>query len=110
MAAQEWTGTVAKLSSSSGGKGVLVVSIGPQITVATTNNDFSDSFNHSLMDPASDVFRQALTLSQGQRITFSGFFLPSTTDCVEERSLTQQGSMTDPEFDFRFTDIQGAKQ
>jgi uncharacterized protein len=104
-----WTGTVTELSSSSSGKGVLVVSIGPQITVATTNNDFSDSIDHTLLDPSSNVFKQAVSLSKGQRVSFSGFFLPSKTDCVEERSLTQDGSMTDPEFNFRFSDVQAAQ-
>ena len=105
MAAREWTGRVAKLSSSSSGKGVLEVSIGPQITVATTNNDFSDSFDHTLLDPATEVFRQALSLSKGQSVVFSGFFQSSEKDCVEERSLTQAGSMTDPVFNFRFTEV-----
>jgi hypothetical protein len=109
MAVRGWTGTVAELSSSSSGKGVLVVSIGPQITVATTNNDFSDSIDHTLLDPSSNVFKQAVSLSKGQRVSFSGFFLPSKTDCVEERSLTQDGSMTDPEFNFRFSDVQAAQ-
>jgi hypothetical protein len=105
MAAREWTGTVAKLSSSSSGKGVLEITIGPQITIATTNNDFSDSFGHTLLDPATDVFRQALSLSKGQTVVFSGLFQSSKNDCVEERSLTQAGSMTDPVFNFRFTDV-----
>ena len=109
LAVHEWTGTVTRLSSSSSGKGVLDVSIAPQITIATTNNALSDSFEHTLLEPDSDVFRQALSLSKGQRVVFSGFFQSSDTDCVQERSLTQQGSMTDPEFAFRFTDVQSAK-
>jgi hypothetical protein len=105
MAVRGWTGTIAKLSSSSSGKGVLIVSIGPQITIGTTNNDLSDSFDHTLLSPLSNVFRQVVSLSQEQRILFSGSFLPGDTDCVHETSLTQEGSMTDPEFLFHFTDV-----
>jgi hypothetical protein len=100
-----WTGTIVKLSSSSRGNGVLSVSIGPQITIGTTNNELSDSFDHTLLSPLSNVFRQVVSLSQEQRILFSGSFLPGDTDCVHETSLTQEGSMTDPEFLFHFTDV-----
>lgn len=105
MAVQGWTGTIVELSSSSSGKGVLVVSIGPKITIRTTNNEFSDSINHTLLSPSSNVFRQAVSLSKDQRIVFSGSFLSGDTDCVQETSLTQEGSMTDPEFQFLFTDV-----
>jgi uncharacterized protein YecT (DUF1311 family) len=104
-----WTGAVANLSSSSGGKGVLVVSIAPNITIMTTNNDFSDSIDHTLIDPSSNVFSQVASLSKGQRILFSGSFLPNQTDCVREASMTQEGSMTDPEFLFHFADVKAAQ-
>jgi hypothetical protein len=105
MAVRGWTGTIAELSSSSSGKGVLVVSIGPKITIRTSNNEISDSINHTLLSPSSNVFRQAVSLSKDQRIVFSGSFLPGDTDCVQETSLTQEGSMTDPEAQFLFTDV-----
>lgn len=105
MVVRGWTGTIVKLSSSSSGNGVLSVSIGPQITIGTTNNELSNSFDHTLLSPSSDVFRQVVSLSQDQQILFSGSFFPSDTDCVQETSLTQEGSMTDPEFLFRFTDV-----
>jgi hypothetical protein len=79
------------------------------MALRTTNNDLSDILDHTLLDPSSNVFRQALSLSKGQRILFSGSFLPSETDCVQEISLTQEGSMTDPEFLFHFTDVQAAQ-
>lgn len=31
--------------------------------------------------------------------------IPAESDCVQETSLTQEGSMTDPEFQFLFTDV-----
>jgi hypothetical protein len=50
-----WTGTIAKLSSNSSGKGVLIVAIGPQIKVGTTNNELSDAFEHTLVEGSSNV-------------------------------------------------------
>jgi hypothetical protein len=106
---QGWTGRITNLSSSSSGKGVLGISIGPHITITTINNDFSDSFDHTLIEPSSNVFREVVPLSVGQQILFSGSFLPSDTDCVREISLTQEGSMTDPEFLFHFTDVKAVQ-
>jgi hypothetical protein len=47
-------------------------------------------------------------MTAGEAIVFSGFFLPDEEDCIKERSLTQQGSMTEPEFGFRFTRVRPA--
>jgi hypothetical protein len=52
----------------------------------------------------------AVPLSEKTSFVFSGFFQSSEKDCVEERSLTQAGSMTDPVFDFRFTNVQSIGQ
>jgi hypothetical protein len=90
MVVRGWTGTIVELSSSPNGKGVLVVSIGPQITIRTTNNDLSDSLEHTLLSPSSNVFRQVVSLSKDQRILFSGSFFPGDSDCVQEISLTQR--------------------
>lgn len=110
VTARRWSGTVATLSSSSSGLGVLVISIGHDIAIGTTNNDISNSFEPTLLDPSSNVFKQVAVLSVGQRVVFSGSFLPSHTDCVQEMSLTQQGSMTDPEFLFRFSSVEAASE
>jgi hypothetical protein len=102
-----WWGTVAKLSSNNEGKGVLALAIGPDITLKTWNNSLSDMDDHTLLDPASSLYSQAVTLEKDQRVTFSGNFIRNTAakDCVNEASLTQSGSMTDPEFVFRFSDL-----
>jgi hypothetical protein len=67
----------------------------------------ADSECHLHRVPSSNVFRQAVSLSKDQRIVFSGSFLPGDTDCVQETSLTQEGSMSDPEFQFLFYGREG---
>jgi hypothetical protein len=47
----------------------------------------------------------ATCLAKGQRVRLSGTFLDSSTDCVSESSLTLDGSLTEPEFIFRFSRI-----
>jgi hypothetical protein len=105
-----WTGTVAQLSSNSDGKGVLAITLAPDITVRTSNNSFSDLFDHTLIEPTSSVYNQAVALRNGQHVTFSGTFtvaegVAPLADCIHEVSLTQYGSMTKPEFFFRFSAI-----
>jgi hypothetical protein len=61
--------------------------------------------DHTLIDPASALFAKASALSEGQQVLFSGSFQHSDTDCVEESSLTMDGSLTEPAFIVRFFDI-----
>jgi hypothetical protein len=103
-----WHGIIEKLTSSSAGMGVLSVRIGTHIHVKTTNNNLSDLMDHTLIEPASAVFQQLLEMQAGDDIVFSGSFLPSQDDCALELSLTQQGSMTDSEFLFRFASVRRA--
>jgi hypothetical protein len=58
----DWVGQIDKLSSNSDGKGVLYLSLGPNIRVETWNNDFSDSSHHTLIEPSSSLFA-AVSLS-----------------------------------------------
>jgi hypothetical protein len=100
-----WLGTVETLSSNSDGLGVLSIQIAEGISIKTWNNAISDIEDKTLIDPESAVFKLAVTLKIGQRVTFGGQFFPSPTDCIREGSLTQKGSLTKPEFIFRFSDI-----
>ncbi len=110
-AVHEWIGTVETLSSTSDGRGVLTVRIGPHATLHTINNGFSESISEfpTLLAPGSSVYRAALALKLGQTVQFSGLLFPSKVDCMVEGSITQTGSMRDPDFLFRFTDLKPAE-
>jgi hypothetical protein len=103
--AQNWIGTISNIDTNGEGKGVLVIQIADGITVETWNNSLSDVMDHTLIEATSSVFTSALQLKQGQRVRFSGTFLPSETDCIEERSLSLRGSVTEPAFILRFEAI-----
>jgi hypothetical protein len=100
-----WVGRIDTLSSNSDGKGVLEISLAPDIRVKTWNNDFSDSASHTLIDPSSSLFGIVSQMRKGDQVVFSGAFFPSDVDCVTETSMSLQGSMTDPEFLFRFLSV-----
>ena len=101
----DWIGKVANQSTNGDGKGVLTIEIGSKIFVKTWNNAVSDFRNQTLLDPNSPIYKQALSLTRGQRVQFSGDLFANSTDCVHESSMTLQGSLTAPEFIFRFSDL-----
>ena len=84
---------------------MLRVDIGGGATVGTWDNALSDVVDNTLLDPNSPVFGQAQALHEGQKVRFSGRFVTSDTDCVEEMSLTLSGSIKDPEFVLVFTSV-----
>ena len=104
----DWVGTVRTIDSNSDGKGVLAVDVAPGISLQTWNNKLSDIGSGTLIEPGSSVFQSASALNPEQRVTFSGSFLPGSSnrgDCIKESSLTLRGKVESPDFIFRFSNI-----
>jgi hypothetical protein len=99
---KDWVGTVQKLSSTSEGQGVLNVSMSQIANAATWNNSLSDIGDKTLIEPGTSLHDAAVQLNRNDTIIFSGAFIKSDKDCFRESSLTQKGSMTDPDWIFRF--------
>jgi hypothetical protein len=99
---QNWIGTVNDATSTNDGHGVLTLHIARGIGLGTTNNPLSNPELDTLIAPGSSVFKAASALVKGDTVQFSGTFFPDDQDCVREISDTLRGSMTDPEFLFRF--------
>lgn len=104
----DWAGTVRKLSSNNEGKGVLVVTLNRASNVATWNNALSDMSDRTLIQPGTPLHEAAIQLSRNQTIIFSGSFIRGDTDCIRESSLSQSGSMTDPDWIFQFLSVKPA--
>jgi hypothetical protein len=103
-----WIGEVSTLSSNTDGKGVLAIKIAPDVYVQTWNNAASDIMDNTLIEPSTALFSKASQLKEGQTIKFSGSFFKSseeTVGCLTESSLTLDGTLSEPEFVFRFSDI-----
>lgn len=105
MSVSGWTGEVKQLTTNSEGRGVLSIRIAKDAYVKTWNNAISDTGDDSLIHPDSPVFKQASVLKTGQKVKFSGRFIPSQTDCVKEGSMSLHGSIDEPEFIFKFSEI-----
>lgn len=106
LRARNWTGTITQLTTNTKGKGIATVKIAEDAYVKTWNNAFSDIAHGTLIDADSAVFRKLAMLTEGARVKFSGRFFASNDDCLREASLTLRGSVLEPEFIIRFTDIQ----
>ncbi|MBU6246506.1 MAG: hypothetical protein KGN77_02020 [Xanthomonadaceae bacterium] len=102
--ASGWTGTVDTLDTADGGKGVLVVKIADNITLQTTNNAFGEAIDHTLIPVGSPLFATAAAMRIGQAVQFDAAFVPGSGGaCLEEMSLTNSGSVEQPEYEVRFT-------
>jgi hypothetical protein len=102
---QNWIGTVTDATSTHDGRGVLTLRIAHGIELGTTKNSISNVEFDTLIVPGSSVFKSAAELTEGDTVQFSGLFSEDDQDCVREVSDTLRGSMTDPEFLFRFTAV-----
>ncbi|MGH7079249.1 MAG: peptidoglycan-binding protein [Acetobacteraceae bacterium] len=102
-----WTGTIESLDTVGDGRGILSVRIAPHLTLSTDNNQLSESLASfkTLIPIGSAVYDAAMHLKPGQTIVFAGIFHLSGDDCMEEQSLTGDGSMAHPDFLFRFTSL-----
>jgi len=103
---EDWHGHLIRLSTNSGGAGILAVAIGSDIQLTTWSNSFSDISAQTLISPSDPLYAAASMLTVGDAIVFSGRFFSSPQDCVDEQSLTIRGSMNEPEFTFRFSSIE----
>ena len=102
---QNWVGTISTLDSNSDGKGVLSIEVADDVRLKTWNNSLSDIGDNTLIDPSSPLFAEVSSLKKGDLVEFSGAFIQNDTDCVKETSMGLRGSMTDPEWLFRFSAV-----
>jgi predicted aspartyl protease len=95
------------METTSEGKGILAVKLlGPgNITVKTWNNGLSDIGSNTLIPHGSTLYNQVANLAKGDTVLFIGSFAQGAEDYILEPSLTEEGSMSSPEFIFTFTSI-----
>lgn len=106
-----WTGTIKDISTDQGAD-VVTVDIeaeidGFEMTFMTVNNRLSDMNTGSMITPGDPLFNALAQMKEGQKVTFDAAFLedPEGKRGVWEGSMTEQGSMSDPAFNVKFSDI-----
>ena len=109
LSVQSWIGTINKLETNNDGQAILSLRISPNIEIKTWNNSLSDINANTIISKGSELYKNLFNLSTGQKVIFSGDFLPSKSDFIEETSLTIKGSMESPEFLFKFKSVTSIK-
>lgn len=109
---KDWVGTVYNLTSTNDGSGVFSVELAEDIWVSTWNNSGSETVTglQTLIAAGSPLFGRLEGLREGDQVIFAGRFFMDTNgdDCFNELSLTMDGSMSQPEFLFAFSDVRPA--
>lgn len=105
-----WKGKIVGLITNGEGKAVLEVQLPCDdeidVSVKTWNNAMSDIMDHTLIPQSSKMFDTLADLGKGKVITISGAFISGDEkNGWRESSLSEEGSMTDPEFIFRFAQV-----
>jgi len=106
--ATNWTGTLGTLGTNSDGKAYVTIVLdgATKLGVKTWNNALSDSGSDTLIANGSPLYNKIAAMSKGAHVVFSGQFISDPDkDFVKESSMTEDGSMTAPEYIMKFTDV-----
>lgn len=102
-----WIGRIEEMTTTSKGNACVAIALeGSPIQIKTYNNELSDAGDNTLIPINSDLFNQVADLKTGMMVKVGGNFLADEQDFIKEGSITEEGSMTEPEFVVKFTQIE----
>ncbi len=105
---QGWVGELQDLRTESDGKASFSVKLkGSETAIVTWNNSLSDIGSNTMISRNDALYPALMDIKNGDEVTVSGTFVVEGVgqDYVREASLTEDGSMTSPEFIVRFSQI-----
>lgn len=91
---QDWYGTVLQVRSTSDGRAAIDIKM--------------DGFSlrgMTFVSKSDPIYTVLASLNKQDRVAFHGKFYPDPKDCFREMSVTENGSVMDPEFSFDVTSI-----
>jgi len=102
----EWKGKIADIDSVGSEYAYVSVRICEDTYVKTWNNEFSDMTSKTLIHIDSKMFDQLIEFSEGDEVKCSGTFSSSKEDYFLETSMTEKGSLLEPEFLVKFSSFE----
>lgn len=102
--AVNWVGTIHDISPSDD-QILMAVDIADGIYLESFGNAARDKGIGTQIPKDSPVYRSLLALKEGQRVRFSGQFVANDSDCPLENSVTDDGSLREPEYIFKLSQI-----
>jgi hypothetical protein len=100
-----WIGAIYKLSTNGDGDGVLTIKLPHEVFLGTWNNSLSDIGSGTLIKSNSSLYRKLLGMKIGDVVRIYGQMFAEGPDCYREMSLTLEGSLREPNFLVRFSEI-----
>lgn len=104
---KDWVGTVDGLQTTGDGKAILSIKLTCEadVKVSTWNNTMSDIMDNTLISQSSSLYDAIAEFGEGAKVKVSGKFASGDVDGFRESSMTESGSMTDPDYKVRFSGI-----
>ena len=101
-----WAGKIDEIDSVGDEYAYVSISVCKNVTINTWNNEFSDIFDKTLIHIDSEIYEMILELEKGISVITSGKFNASDSDHFQETSMTDSGSLDEPEYLVHFNTIQ----
>jgi hypothetical protein len=105
LVVSNWQGRITDIGTTGDGQASVSIEIGPKVWVKTWNNSFSDISDHTLIPQSSPVYKVLSQKAKGDQVEFSGRLVPGGHDFIKETSMTEEGSMDEPEFLIKLSDV-----
>lgn len=102
---KSWVGTVHGIGATGDGDGWVEIEVAPSIVIETWNNSLSDAFDSTLIPSSASFYDRLSDLDEGDKVVFSGKFVPADDSCLDTTNLTKTFNAADPNFLFRFTNV-----
>jgi zinc-ribbon domain len=99
-----WQGRITDVGTTGKGDAHVTIEIGPKVSVMTWNNALSDISDHTLIPQGDPVYKVLSQKAKGDQVEFSGRLIPGGQDFIKETSMTEAGSMDEPEFLIKLSD------
>ncbi len=102
-----WAGKIVRLETDQGGDYLYLSIVSSKdgfnkIYYKTWNNSLSDIGHNTVIKKGSTLYNQVANFKIGDFVKFSGEFIKSERKGLKEASLTEEGSLQEPEFIVRF--------
>mgnify|MGYP005627336819 CR=1 FL=1 len=101
-----WNGKIEAIEGVGDEYAYVSISICKNVTIKTWNNEFSDMMDKSLIHIDTELYEILLDLEKGNSVITSGSFTESDSDYFQEGSITNSGSLSEPEYIVHFSKIQ----
>jgi len=104
---ENWVGKIQAIDSVGDEFAYVSISICENVAIKTWNNEFSDMMmsEKTLIHIDSDLYELLLDLEKGTKVKTSGSFNQSDSDHFYESSMTNKGSLSEPEYIVKFREI-----